>query len=60
MRDTPNTTALLIEYGFIDNPKDQVKLQNNIQEGNLVAVTGNLGSPAAGLDLLKILSGEEI
>lgn len=36
--------------GVIDN---NVKLQNNIHEGNLVAVTGNLGSPAAGLDLLN-------
>ena len=26
MRETPNTTALLIEYGFIDNKNDQVKL----------------------------------
>jgi LysM repeat protein len=30
MRDTPNTTSLLIEYGFIDNPNDVVKLQNNL------------------------------
>jgi len=30
MRETPNTTALLIEYGFIDNPKDRIKLQNNL------------------------------
>lgn len=28
MRETPNTTALLIEYGFIDNANDAVKLQN--------------------------------
>lgn len=28
MRETPNTTSLLLEYGFIDNPKDVVKLQN--------------------------------
>ena len=26
MRETPNTTALLIEYGFIDNKNDQQKL----------------------------------
>lgn len=32
MRETPNTTALLIEYGFIDNPNDQKKLQNNLLE----------------------------
>lgn len=36
--------------GVIDN---NVKLQNNIQENNLIAVTGNLGSPAAGFDLLN-------
>ena len=30
MRETPNTTALLIEYGFIDNTNDQRKLQNNL------------------------------
>ena len=30
MRETPNTTALLIEYGFIDNPNDRRKLQNNL------------------------------
>lgn len=28
MRETPNTTSLLLEYGFIDNPNDVVKLQN--------------------------------
>lgn len=28
MRETPNTTSLLLEYGFIDNKNDQVKLQN--------------------------------
>ena len=32
MRDTPNTTSLLIEYGFIDNPNDVVKLQNNLTD----------------------------
>lgn len=41
-----------------------IKLQSNIQEGNLVAVTGQLGTPAAGLDLLMnntktILSKED-
>ena len=28
MRETPNTTSLLIEYGFIDNRNDQFKLNN--------------------------------
>lgn len=30
MRDTGNITPLLIEYGFIDNPNDARRLQNNI------------------------------
>ena len=48
MRETPNTTALLIEYGFIDNPKDQIKLQNNITnyaEGVVKAVSEYIGVP---------------
>ena len=32
MRETPHTTSLLIEYGFIDNPNDVVKLQNNLED----------------------------
>lgn len=46
MRETPNTTALLIEYGFIDNPNDQRKLQNNIlnyAEGVVEAVSNYIG-----------------
>jgi len=46
MRETPNTTALLIEYGFIDNPNDQIKLQNNIldyAEGVVEAVANYIG-----------------
>lgn len=48
MRDTPNATTLLIEYGFIDNPKDQVKLQNNLlnyAEGVVKAVSEYIGIP---------------
>ena len=48
MRDTPNTTALLIEYGFIDNPRDASKLQNNITnyaEGVVKAVSEYIGIP---------------
>lgn len=48
MRETPNTTALLIEYGFIDNSKDQVKLQNNLlnyAEGVVKAVSDYIGVP---------------
>ena len=46
MRETPNTTALLIEYGFIDNPNDIVKLQNNLTdyaEAVVRAVTNYIG-----------------
>lgn len=46
MRETPNTTALLIEYGFIDNPRDQAKLQNNLLdyvEGVVEAVSDYIG-----------------
>lgn len=46
MRETPNTTALLIEYGFIDNPNDQRKLQNNLldyAEGVVEAVSNYIG-----------------
>ena len=48
MRETPNTTALLIEYGFIDNPRDQAKLKNNIEdyaEGVVKAVSEYIGVP---------------
>ena len=48
MRDTPNATTLLIEYGFIDNPRDQVKLQNNLTnyvEGVVKAVSEYIGVP---------------
>ena len=48
MRETPNTTALLIEYGFIDNPNDQVKLKNNLldyAEGVVKAVSEYIGIP---------------
>lgn len=46
MRQTPNTEAVLIEYGFIDNPNDLVKLQNNLldyAEGVVKAVTNYIG-----------------
>lgn len=32
MRETPNTTALLIEYGFIDNANDRRKLEENLTD----------------------------
>ena len=50
MRETPNTTSLLIEYGFIDNPNDQKKLKNNLLdyvEGVVEAVSDYIGVPYA-------------
>lgn len=32
IRETTPTEAILVEYGFIDNPKDLVKLQNNLED----------------------------
>lgn len=47
-----NTEIILCgtSTGKID---DKVKLQRNIEENNLIGVTGELGGPAAALDLLK-------
>ena len=48
MRETPDTTALLIEYGFIDNASDVVRLQNNLLdyvEAVVRAVTRYIGVP---------------
>ena len=48
MRETPNTTSLLIEYGFIDNPNDVKKLQNNLLdyvEAVVRAVARYIGVP---------------
>ena len=69
MRDTPNTTSLLIEYGFIDNPNDVVKLQNNLtdfvkavsnyiginyKEPGFSGITGNTYTVEAGDTLYSI------
>ena len=48
MRETPNTTSLLIEYGFIDNVNDQRKLNNYIldyAEAVVRAVSDYIGIP---------------
>lgn len=47
-RLTGNTEPLLIEYGFIDNPRDLAKLQNNLLdygEGVVKAVANYIGVP---------------
>lgn len=48
MRETPNTTSLLIEYGFIDNANDVTRLQNNLldyAEAVVKAVANYIGVP---------------
>lgn len=48
MRETPNTTSLLIEYGFIDNPRDVTRLQNYLLdyvEAVVRAVANYIGVP---------------
>ena len=47
-RLTGDTESVLIEYGFIDNPKDLYKLQNNLLdygEAVVKAVTEYIGVP---------------
>lgn len=56
MRETPNTTALLIEYGFIDNPNDQRKLQNNL----LDYVEGVVKAVAEYAEIPYIAPGESV
>lgn len=48
LRDTGNTTPLLIEYGFIDNINDSNRLKNNLNdyvEGVVKALTEYLNYP---------------
>ena len=55
MRETPNTTALLIEYGFIDNINDQYKLNNyalDYAEAVVRAVMNYIGLPYVSPDNL--------
>ena len=48
LRETGNTTPILIEYGFIDNKNDAYKLKNNLLdyvEGAVQGITTYLGYP---------------
>lgn len=48
LRETGNTTPVLIEYGFIDNINDSKKLKNNLNnyvEGVVKAITEYIGYP---------------
>lgn len=44
---------IILSGTSIGQADNNIKLQNGIKEGDLVAVTGNLGSPAAALDLIN-------
>lgn len=46
LRETSNTEPLLVEYGFIDNKNDAIKLQNNLEdyvEGVIKAIADYTG-----------------
>lgn len=38
LRDTPNTEAVIVEYGFLDTPKDADRLKNNYEDYALAVV----------------------
>ena len=60
LRNTPNTEALIVEYGFLDNASDANKLKNNYKkyaEAVVKAVTEYAGYkyvPLAGSDYYVI------
>lgn len=48
LRETGNTEPVLVEYGFIDNKNDSIKLKNNLEdyvEGVVEAITKYIGVP---------------
>ncbi|HHX33237.1 MAG TPA: LysM peptidoglycan-binding domain-containing protein [Mollicutes bacterium] len=48
MRDTNNLPVVIVEYGFLDNPKDSLKLQQNWEnyaEAAVKAITDFMGIP---------------
>ena len=48
LRETGNTEPILVEYGFIDNKNDSIKLKNNLNdyvEGVVKALTEYIGYP---------------
>lgn len=56
LRETNTKEPVLIEYGFIDNPKDIIKLQNNLDdyvEGVVEAITTYLDLPYDSPELEK-------
>ena len=66
LRNTPNTEALIVEYGFLDNASDANKLKNNYKkyaEAVVKAVTEYAGYkyvPLAGSDYYVVKKGDTL
>ena len=66
IRNTPNTEALIVEYGFLDNASDANKLKNNYKkyaEAVVKAVTEYAGYkyvPLAGSDYYVVKKGDTL
>ena len=66
LRNTPNTEALIVEYGFLDNVSDANKLKNNYKkyaEAVVKAVTEYAGYkyvPLASSDYYIVKKGDTI
>ena len=66
LRNTPNTEALIVEYGFLDNTSDANKLKNNYKkyaEAVVKAVTEYAGYkyvPLAGSDYHVVKKGDTL
>lgn len=66
LRNTPNTEALIVEYGFLDNASDAIKLKNNYKkyaEAVVKAVTEYAGYkyvPLAGSDYYVVKKGDTL
>lgn len=66
LRNTPNTEALIVEYGFLDNASDANKLKNNYKkyaEAVVKAVTEYVGYkyvPLAGSDYYVVKKGDTL
>lgn len=66
LRNTPNTEALIVEYGFLDNVSDANKLKNNYKkyaEAVVKAVTEYAGYkyvPLAGSDYYVVKKGDTL
>lgn len=66
LRNTPNTEALIVEYGFLDNASDANKLKNNYKkyaEAVVKAITEYAGYkyvPLAGSDYYVVKKGDTL